>query len=499
MTQDPTASAQPRRAVRIRRHAASVALLLLAVLPAVVLAHGMLKSSTPSAGSRLRVAPRQLRLDFTEPPELTFTTVSLFGPRGGAVTLGPIQYAGDARRSIVMPIQGVLPTGTYTVMWKMAGADAHPVQGRFTFTIAPGAEGLATKTPPSTSGPAGEPGAAVPAPGQAPPPAAHHNPATMPGSDGFDAGSPLYVAVRWILYTGLLVVIGAVAFRFAVLGFLRRAQQPVSPMLAPARDRAATVGLAGAIIVATALFLRLYAQSYAMHGAADAANASLVSAMLGRTVWGWGWLLQLAGVLIAGLGLGAARRGSQAGWGVAALGAAALAFSPALSGHAASAPRFTPLAIFADGVHVIGAGGWLGSLLMVLLAGIPVAMRLGAGQRGPAVASLVNAFSPTALVFAGLAGATGVFAAWLHLGSVSALWQTAYGRTLLVKLAILSVVAGTGAYNWLRVKPALGDERGAVRMRRSATVELAVGVLVLLVTAVLVATPTGMDMSQISR
>ena len=150
-------------------------------------------------------------------------------------------------------------------------------------------------------------------------------------------------------------------------------------------------------------------------------------------------------------------------------------------------------------MHVIGAGGWLGSLLMVLLAGIPVAVRLGEGQRGPAVASLVNAFSPTALVFAGLAGATGVFAAWLHLGGVSALWQTEYGRTLLVKLAILSVVAGTGAYNWLRVKPALGDERGAARMRRSATVELAVGVLVLLVTAVLVATPTGMDMSQISR
>lgn len=246
------------------------------------------------------------------------------------------------------------------------------------------------------------------------------------------------------------MVLGAAAFQFAVLGFLRRRPDTDAPMLA-------------------------------------------------KTVWGWGWLLQLVGVLVAALGFGAARRGSGAGRGIAALGALALAFSPALSGHAASAPRLVPLAILADGLHVIGAGGWLGSLLVVLVVGIPAAMRLRDGARGPAVADLINAFSPTALVFAGITATTGVFAAWLHLGAVSALWQTQYGKTLFVKLAILSVVAGTGAYNWLRVKPALGDETGAARMRRSATVELAVAVLVLVVTAVLVATPAPMELSQMGQ
>jgi putative copper export protein len=132
---------------------------------------------------------------------------------------------------------------------------------------------------------------------------------------------------------------------------------------------------------------------------------------------------------------------------------------------------------------------------MLLVIGIPAALRLEEAARGRAVADFVNAFSPTALVFAGLAASTGVFAAWLHLGTIPALWQTAYGQTLLVKLGILSVVAGTGAYNWLRVKPSLGDIEGAVRIRRSATVELAVGVLVLAVTAVLVAKPTAMDVA----
>ena len=129
--------------------------------------------------------------------------------------------------------------------------------------------------------------------------------------------------------------------------------------------------------------------------------------------------------------------------------------------------------------------------------GIPVALRLAERERGPAVAELVNAFSPTALLFAGTIVTTGVFAAWLHLGAVRALWETTYGKTLLVKLAVLSVVAATGAYNWLRVRPALGDAEGARRVRRSAAVELAVGLVVLAVTAVLVATPTAVDLAAI--
>ena len=63
-----------------------------------------------------------------------------------------------------------------------------------------------------------------------------------------------------------------------------------------------------------------------------------------------------------------------------------------------------------------------------------------------------------------------------------------------MKLAILGVVALTGFYNWRFVKPRLGTDDATGHLRRSARVEVAVAVLVLLVTAVLVATPTSMDM-----
>jgi copper transport protein len=103
----------------------------------------------------------------------------------------------------------------------------------------------------------------------------------------------------------------------------------------------------------------------------------------------------------------------------------------------------------------------------------------------------VGAFSPWALAFAGIVVITGAASAWLHLPSVGALWSTGYGRTLLVKLALLAPVLAAGGYNWLRVRPTLGGSPSVARLTRAASVELTFGALVLAVTAVLVATPPG--------
>jgi len=126
---------------------------------------------------------------------------------------------------------------------------------------------------------------------------------------------------------------------------------------------------------------------------------------------------------------------------------------------------------------------------MVLVA-LPIVAASPDVKRWSNIAALVHAFSPMALAFASVVALTGVISAWLQLGSVPALWATQYGRTLLVKIAALSGLIGTGAYNWLRVRPALGTEAATRRLQRSAGLELIVGSLVVCVTAVLVATET---------
>jgi putative copper export protein len=120
----------------------------------------------------------------------------------------------------------------------------------------------------------------------------------------------------------------------------------------------------------------------------------------------------------------------------------------------------------------------------------PALRRLPPERRGPAVARLVHGFSPLALGSVALLATMGVITAWTHLRRLNALWTTPYGWTLIVKLGLVTLVLALGAYNWRRQKPRLGTEAGARGLRGSATGELIVAFVVLLVTSVLVSLPS---------
>jgi putative copper export protein len=103
---------------------------------------------------------------------------------------------------------------------------------------------------------------------------------------------------------------------------------------------------------------------------------------------------------------------------------------------------------------------------------------------------MVHAFSPIALTGAATTVLAGLTLAFRYLGgSVPALWTTGYGRTLLVKLAVLAAVVGFGAYNWRIQGPRLGTPAASTRIRRSSLLELTLGTILLAVTALLVSMP----------
>lgn len=435
-------------------------------------AHGALTSSAPSSGAHLTEAPRTISLVFSERPSVSLTSIRLVGPDGGDVALGPLTRDGKSGLSVSASVQGAVTSGVYTVKWQMAGDDGHPTRGSFRFTLA--LRQVMSGPPLSTD-------------------QVHENPISQPITATFDVESPAYVAIRWFQYGALVIMIGAIAFALVVMSLLQRTAG--TPVVSTARARAAQIAVWATLLLAVTAIVRLFAQSYALHGVSLAPDLALIGTLLRLTQWGHAWVLEVIAVILALFAFRQARGGSLTAWRVAAVCVCAIALSMALSGHAAASPVLLTLAIVADSLHILGAGGWLGGLLLVILAGFPAALAGDATLRWRAVADLVHAFSPTALVFASMTAITGVFAAWLHLESVPALWQTRYGQVLLLKLAVLSVTAGIGLYNWQRVKPILdAGPEGSRRLARSAAAELGVGVIVLLITAVLVATPTGMDM-----
>ena len=72
---------------------------------------------------------------------------------------------------------------------------------------------------------------------------------------------------------------------------------------------------------------------------------------------------------------------------------------------------------------------------------------------------------------------------------MTSLVQSSYGRALCIKVVLLVVTMGLGAWNWTNVKPRLGEPAVTRELRRSAGLELFIGLALLAVTAVLVAMP----------
>jgi copper transport protein len=170
-----------------------------------------------------------------------------------------------------------------------------------------------------------------------------------------------------------------------------------------------------------------------------------------------------------------------------------LCLTPALAGHA-SATDPSWLLVPANFVHVLCMSVWVGGIA-ALLGALPAATgRLEPSERTALLAACVGRFSTLALAAVAALVATGVVQAIAELESLSDLTGTAFGRAILIKVALLAALICLGAWNRQRARPRLaalaarGDSPGSVgvALRRSLRAELALMVAVLGVTAALV-------------
>ena len=465
----------------VRWRLAQLVFAAILAFPGTARAHAHLRKSEPSANARVMSTPRYLRFWFSEAPELSLTTVTLLDSAGKGISLSAPERDPDGAMAVRVAITGAVMPGRYTVRWRTAGSDGHPSSGAFTFVVAT----AVVDTPTATSVASGidsRAGANTSAR------QATETAASTTQAPEADALTPVWIVARAVAFLALLAVLGAVAFRFGVLTRVH-AIDAVGRADIAAEVAGRAVLLSAVLLAATAA--KLYLQNRMMSGSA-ASDLAHMESMSMETHWGAAWRLQFGAVIGALIGFAMAWRRIAGGWAVAALACVVLAAGVALSGHAAAAPDSRTLAVVDDALHVLGASAWLGSLLWLLVVGVR-ATTLATPERTRRTASLVASFSPVALASATLVVLTGLVSAWLRLGSISALWSSSYGQVLLVKLLFLTGVIGTGFYNWRVVQPALGTDVATARFRRSASSELAIGAVVIVVTAVLVAMPTPGD------
>ena len=131
-----------RMALRRLTIALLVGLAMLIAAPAG--AHTELVVVSPSASSRLAVAPSTVSLSFTDPVIGEVSRVTVRGPDGrDHVDGAPLVLGGNLQARLT----GLDRAGTYEVEFRVVGVDGHPVSGSWDFTLtaaaARGAAGLA--------------------------------------------------------------------------------------------------------------------------------------------------------------------------------------------------------------------------------------------------------------------------------------------------------------------------------------------------------------------
>ena len=309
-----------------------------------------------------------------------------------------------------------------------------------------------------------------------------------------EASAPLVDAgtlSRWLTYLAIVLVIGSVAFGAITRRAFRRSSAPTRELEAWYRRVRLRWGLIGSVVFLLAAGGRLYAQAVAFLFPGDPLTLADFGTIVFDTGWGERWLIQVGAGLTAAVGFALARRGVGVGGSVAVIGAIATAVTLPLTGHAVAASWHWSITWPLQALHVLAGATWLGSLLLLVLVvfGATAGAGADAERRERTVADLVAVFSPVAMV--GVAGAVvmGTVLSVSYLGSWPALWQTTYGRTLLIKIGLLGLTALLGAYNWRRLRLRLGTPGSAGRLFRSARLELLVGALLLVATAILVALP----------
>jgi putative copper resistance protein D len=159
----------------------------------------------------------------------------------------------------------------------------------------------------------------------------------------------------------------------------------------------------------------------------------------------------------------------------------------AQTGHAAGATDHH-LAVSAMFLHLVGSGVWIGVI---------VAVTLTRHQLGAATKDTVFRMSHIALWAAVLVTVSGVGNAWLRFTDPTDLFTSAYGRILLLKLALMAVAVGLAAGHRRRTMPRLTNADVQRKFWRVMAVDAWALIAVVAVAAILSGTAPPADLTPI--
>jgi copper transport protein len=403
-----------------KQHLLLLALVLIycawAVTP--VHAHAVLLRSNPASNAVLAQAPAQVELFFSEPVEANLSTVSVLDSNAKSVDLGDMRVDPNDPTRMTVSL-GSLLDGVYTVAWKAISAiDGHLTSGSFPFAI--GNE--------SSTVLAGQ-------------------------SQKTNSQLPLSALVsKWLIFASLALLVGQASYNILVWNpALKIAGEtlPSEISLPPVWAKISQIALMGLLIGVVLGILSEAGQATGSELAwpwSAETNRVVIDTRLGII---WFIRIGLALLYLWMLKSRPARWKFWAGFGTGLV----LLLSISLTAHAATQAH-PLLPVLSDWVHLIGMCFWFGGLVY-LLVGLRGIRNLADVTRTKLTSHIVEGFSLMGLASVGAIGVTGLYAAYLRVGSLTALYTSIYGDTLLVKQVFVGLLLLLAAFNLLFIAPRL--------------------------------------------
>ncbi len=255
---------------------------------------------------------------------------------------------------------------------------------------------------------------------------------------------PLYGLPVLVDLAALMAATGALSW---CLWVLPRSIAPGGSARPPSCRNAARIVLLAALATLTLTTpCLLLARSAEMAGRTFVGAVPLVPKVLWATHYGWVWLVRAGAVMLLWVGLWAGRRhGSKGPLALMSIPLLAIAWSYSASGHASTRGDFS-LPQITDTAHIAAAAIWAGGLIVLSVLRRPLFS--GAARHDPQfvteTARRLSRLATLALVVVVL---TGIYNATVQIDHVSALWEAAYGRLLMLKLAAVLAMIALGAVN----------------------------------------------------
>ena len=438
-------------------HGVSIVLVVLVVMASfapVVSAHAHLSESDPANGQQLDDPPTEITLTFSG-DGVQLADVSVTGPAGDEVG-GDAVIDPDDTRSVSVPVDPA-GEGVYVVEWEVLADDGHTTRGTFFFSVGDDLLDRDTVL------------------------AAYED-------DDVAAGSPAEMGAKAFV---LLALVGLVGIPIST----RVVVSPVTASTAIPQnriDRPTARLLAGTAIL---LSVSVLALGLARSASLGTLSVETVGRFVGTPVGGI-WVVQLSFAVVVTAVLVAGVRGlvsRQTWWTTALVGGGLVLATVGWTSHSATAiDRLLGTAI--DFAHVGGAGLWVGGLVVLSVVVPRLLAEADPARRAELAAETVRRFSIVALSGVTIAVTAGLLLAAWHVPSLEALGETLYGIALSTKTLLVLVAFGLGGFTrfvLLRRLESGGSTLDAVaETTRAVRVEVAVLVLVVLLSGLLTTVPT---------